>query len=981
MSNKSIVRTQVSTLSSDGLNYLPWSQEIKLFMLSKGIAAFIQDGTAVPTTAPLIQKRAECLLTIIQHLDDGLRSQYLNFETPAELWNSISTRFGDRVRIVGPQAISNWSAIRFMDFKNVSDYSRTLFNVSQQLESCGKHAICTDVEKIHKTLSTFPAESCVLSAQYANMNFQTFNDLQTHLIIAENSQTLLMKNSKSKPAETHYGEKDDTASKGTNKNKPKHYKKNFTKKPYDKKKIDPSKKRKCFSCGNLSHVAAECRTPVHLQILYKEWLAKENAKESHHVEIDSDSLESPVDDQPPEPDFNGLFPKRLAFIDESEHDETFASFYADQSITNDNPLSSICDSGTTHTIVNDSRHFTKLIKEKLSIRTIGSTSNAKGHGPAILSLPNGTVLHVKDAIYMPASKRNLISFADIKSCGFNISTGQVNGSDVLKIIDRNNETRETFSTLSNGLYFTTLSEPRTQPSNFSTALTVEPNTAFNQWHARLGHPSHNILRKMVGNLRDFTLTSKQIEKSPVCPPCIQGKFQTAPSKPTTVFKQPAFLERIHMDICGPINPPCGPFRYFQVVTDSAGKFEITSLLSSKNQAFARLLTTIIKLKNQFPEYPIKEIRSDNAAEYTSEVFEKYCESTGISISHSTPHIHTQNGIAEAAIKKLQLICRPMLLASELPASCWGHAILHASYLLKLRPSAYHDHSPHQLMTGFQPSVKHLRTFGCGVYIPIPPPVRSKMGIQRQLGVYIGCISPAIIRYLDLESGEMFTAKFADCVFDESLFPILGNSSKANAPFSFEKVTRNDKVFSFEPLLMNGSNLDAPTAARNTDITDILSLQLMAKALPDGFNDAHGVVKKQGLLAAAQNAAARVPVVDPPASLQPGRNKRGRPLGSTNRPKKVASALHSTLDVDSNVERNDFSFKSNGAVDVVSSVKNSCDSPALVCSLDGRFINHNPIHLLDPGLTSNGCDETLNSESESIDSETGLSVVQPVTIGI
>ena len=48
-----------------------------------------------------------------------------------------------------------------------------------------------------------------------------------------------------------------------------------------------------------------------------------------------------------------------------------------------------------------------------------------------------------------------------------------------------------------------------------------------------------------------------------------------------------------------------------------------------------------------------------------------------------------------------------------------------------------------------------------------------MGPHRRLGIYIGYESPSIIKYLELLIGDVFTATFIDCHFDETIFPTLG----------------------------------------------------------------------------------------------------------------------------------------------------------------------------------------------------------------
>ena len=47
-----------------------------------------------------------------------------------------------------------------------------------------------------------------------------------------------------------------------------------------------------------------------------------------------------------------------------------------------------------------------------------------------------------------------------------------------------------------------------------------------------------------------------------------------------------------------------------------------------------------------------------------------------------------------------------------------------------------------------------------------------MGPQRRLGIYVGFLSASIIHYLEPLTRNLFTAHFADCHFDESVFPPL-----------------------------------------------------------------------------------------------------------------------------------------------------------------------------------------------------------------
>ena len=101
---------------------------------------------------------------------------------------------------------------------------------------------------------------------------------------------------------------------------------------------------------------------------------------------------------------------------------------------------------------------------------------------------------------------------------------------------------------------------------------------------------------------------------------------------------------------------------------------------------------------------------------------------GINIEHHVAHVHTKNGLAESLIKRLQLIARPLLMKTKLPTSTWGHVVMHAASLIRIRPTSYHEYSPSQLVLGKQLNIFHLRVFGCAIHVPIAPPTMYQNGL-------------------------------------------------------------------------------------------------------------------------------------------------------------------------------------------------------------------------------------------------------------
>ncbi|KAM1037464.1 hypothetical protein ACFX2C_032274 [Malus domestica] len=126
---------------------------------------------------------------------------------------------------------------------------------------------------------------------------------------------------------------------------------------------------------------------------------------------------------------------------------------------------------------------------------------------------------------------------------------------------------------------------------------------------------------------------------------------------------------------------------------------------------------------------MKSIRLDNAGEFTSKTFDDYCMSDRVEVEHHVPHVHTQNDLAKAFIKRLQMIARSLIIRTKLPIAAWGHAILHAAKLVCLRPVATQPFSALQLVTGYEPDISYIRVFGCAVYVTISSPLRIKMGSQ------------------------------------------------------------------------------------------------------------------------------------------------------------------------------------------------------------------------------------------------------------
>ncbi|KAJ9561775.1 hypothetical protein OSB04_006935 [Centaurea solstitialis] len=466
---------------------------------------------------------------------------------------------------------------------------------------------------------------------------------------------------------------------------------------------------------------------------------------------------------------------------------------------------------------------------------------------------------IKEALYVPKTTRTLLIFKDIRSNGYHIETHCENENEYMYITSKEYGRKRILEKLigqSNGLYL----------------------TIIRLWHDRLGHPGRDMMIRvlknthghpfflMKGKMKQLTkstklqqLTFKAQEATTLsqyaslntpnfCKACSLAKTGSRPSYAKDTKQNIPFLQQ------------CEPFKYFMVLVDASTRWTHVALLSTRNVAFSKLLAQIIRLRAHHPDYLIKSIQLDNAGEFTLQAFDDYCMSIGIDVEHPVPQVHTQNGLAEATIKRIKMIARALVMRTNLPTSAWGYAMLHAALLIRFRPTASQPFYTYQLVTGYEPDISHLYIFGCVVYVPIAPPQCTKMGPQKRLSIYVGYESPTIIRYLEPLTGDLLIARFTNCHFDE----IEKRFSKGTTGIVMNVPTL--------------SHFDPHTSLCESEVKRILNLQNVTDSIP-----MHLLILLE------------VPKQGHNTAVAPKR-KRGRPLGSidTRSRKKKESTTQSDL---------------------------------------------------------------------------------------
>ncbi len=268
----------------------------------------------------------------------------------------------------------------------------------------------------------------------------------------------------------------------------------------------------------------------------------------------------------------------------------------------------LVDSCTSNTILRESTYFQTLKKSKGNVTTIaGRDAVIVGSGRATITLPMGTQLEIEDALLYPDSTRTLLSFKYLRKNGLHTETHSVNNEEFLLITKDNGYGKqivERIPSLSTGLYYTYIKPEQ----HVAYKIIFQNLDVFKIWHDRLGHPGTGMMRKIISNSIGHKINLAKFPNSSdfICTACATGKLILRPSYLKIRAEPLQFLERIQGDICGPINPLSGPFRYFMVLIDASTRWSHVCLLSTRNHAFARFIAQIIKLRAHHPEHVIKQ---------------------------------------------------------------------------------------------------------------------------------------------------------------------------------------------------------------------------------------------------------------------------------------------------------------------------------------------------------------------------------------
>ncbi|WVZ84907.1 hypothetical protein U9M48_031877 [Paspalum notatum var. saurae] len=313
----------------------------------------------------------------------------------------------------------------------------------------------------------------------------------------------------------------------------------------------------------------------------------------------------------------------------------------------------------------------------------------------------------------------------------------------------------------------------TSVSGPARCLVASPSADIWKWHRRLGHLSFDLLVRLssMGLIRG--LPKLRAKKDLVYHPCRQGKMVAASHIPVSHVMTSYPGELLHMDIIGPaqVASVSGKW-YVLVVVDYFSRFLWVFFMEFKDEAFGFVWDLVLRLRNESHK-AMRAIHSDNGGEFRNSRFKNFYHDLGLEHQFSSPYTPPQNGVVERKNRTLVEMAWTMLDEHRTPRRFWVKA------------------TSYELRFGRQPSVKHLRAFGCRCFVLKKAGDLDKFESRCLDGIFLGFASSSrSFRVWILEAKQV--VETSEVFFDETMpcptpaFELSGNDEEGTPIFEDEE---------------------------------------------------------------------------------------------------------------------------------------------------------------------------------------------------
>eukprot|EP00833_Pecoramyces_ruminatium_P007340 jgi/Orpsp1_1/1181372/evm.model.c7180000076991.1 len=533
----------------------------------------------------------------------------------------------------------------------------------------------------------------------------------------------------------------------------------------NKVKNHKRKNGRCFICKKYGHYANECKhnknknlrinnNTKNIHRRNKFFQRRTNFNKTHNKykkrHIENHALLASNDDN------ENLY--KEAFNKDFNSDSENPTYYFDSDINNN------ISTETPNKINTSKRIFTWVVDSGASIHITNKLellTNKVNHveyitfanGDKIHSLFKGNFIgfinnykiELKDVLYVPNSKKNLISLSKLTQLNYKFVFSKFNNKPIMIMYSPNGKRITTIHSKDNtNTYEIWISSNNInhakQTHNVLMECTTKPDDEHLQiWHRRLAH--FNI-RNIVNNLPNVHINNK-------CKICSRSKLKNKPFYPAETKTSHPF-QLIHMDLVGPITESLYGNKYILTILDDFTRYNWVYFIKNKSDTFGTFKMWYNIARNIYNSN-LKNIRTDNGSEFLNNQFKNFCIEHGIVHQTTVPYSPQQNGRAERLNGVLINSATALLEDAKLSRRFWQDAIETASYIYNRIPhQSINNKIPLEVLTKNKVNYNNIKIFGCKVLFLIPKQKRSKFENSASPGIFIGyCKNPTAFKIFDI----------------------------------------------------------------------------------------------------------------------------------------------------------------------------------------------------------------------------------------
>ena len=155
-------------------------------------------------------------------------------------------------------------------------------------------------------------------------------------------------------------------------------------------------------------------------------------------------------------------------------------------------------------------------------------------------------------------------------------------------------------------------------------------------------------------------------------------------------------------------------------------------------------------------------------------FEPYLKREGITLRHSCPYLHEQNGKVERKHRHIVETGLALLAQAKMSLKFWQEAFSYATFIInKLVSPLLKNKTPFELLYSFKPDYTQIKIFGYECFPFLRPYNRHKLDFHTSKCILLG-ISSAHKGYVCMKnSGRIYIS--ASVKFNEKSFPFENDS--------------------------------------------------------------------------------------------------------------------------------------------------------------------------------------------------------------